>query len=73
MLLLLADYYSEKGEQLDKAESYAKKIRFAFGDGQKTGRRYRRAVETAERVAEGLGVERIGPGEYPEKRTMRRR
>ena len=25
MLLLLADYYSEKGEQLDKAESYAKK------------------------------------------------
>jgi tetratricopeptide (TPR) repeat protein len=26
MLLLLADYYSEKGEQLDKAEAYAKKI-----------------------------------------------
>jgi tetratricopeptide (TPR) repeat protein len=26
MLLLLADYYSEKGEQLDKAETYAKKI-----------------------------------------------
>jgi tetratricopeptide (TPR) repeat protein len=25
MLLLLSDYYSEKGEQLDKAESYAKK------------------------------------------------
>src|SRR5713226_3264475 len=25
MLLLLADYYGEKGEQLDKAESYAKK------------------------------------------------
>src|SRR5260370_15579126 len=25
MLLLLTDYYSEKGEQLDKAESYAKK------------------------------------------------
>jgi tetratricopeptide (TPR) repeat protein len=25
MLLLLADYYSEKGEQLDKAETYAKK------------------------------------------------
>jgi tetratricopeptide (TPR) repeat protein len=25
MLLLLADYYSEKGEQLDKAESYARK------------------------------------------------
>lgn len=25
MLILLADYYSEKGEQLDKAESYAKK------------------------------------------------
>jgi len=25
MLLLLADYYSEKGEQLDKAEAYAKK------------------------------------------------
>lgn len=26
MLLLLADYYSEKGEQLDKAEAYAKKV-----------------------------------------------
>jgi len=26
MLLLLADYFSEKGEQLDKAETYAKKI-----------------------------------------------
>jgi hypothetical protein len=25
MLILLSDYYSEKGEQLDKAESYAKK------------------------------------------------
>jgi tetratricopeptide (TPR) repeat protein len=25
MLILLADYYSEKGEQLDKAEAYAKK------------------------------------------------
>jgi tetratricopeptide (TPR) repeat protein len=25
MLLLLSDYYSEKGEQLDKAEAYAKK------------------------------------------------
>jgi tetratricopeptide (TPR) repeat protein len=25
MLILLADYYSEKGEQLDKAETYAKK------------------------------------------------
>lgn len=26
MLLLLSDYYSEKGEQLDKAEGYAKKV-----------------------------------------------
>jgi tetratricopeptide (TPR) repeat protein len=26
MLILLADYYSEKGEQLDKAESYSKKV-----------------------------------------------
>jgi tetratricopeptide (TPR) repeat protein len=26
MLLLLADYYSEKGEQLDKAETYARKV-----------------------------------------------
>lgn len=26
MLLLLADYYSEKGEKLDKAETYAKKV-----------------------------------------------
>lgn len=26
MLLLLSDYYSEKGEQLDKADAYAKKV-----------------------------------------------
>ena len=26
MLLLLSDYYGEKGEQLDKAEGYAKKV-----------------------------------------------
>jgi tetratricopeptide (TPR) repeat protein len=26
MLLLMADYYSEKGEQLEKAESYSKKV-----------------------------------------------
>ena len=35
MLLLLADYYSEKGEQLDKAESYAKKAVSLLGAAKK--------------------------------------
>jgi tetratricopeptide (TPR) repeat protein len=35
MLLLLSDYYSEKGEQLDKAESSAKKAIALLGTAQK--------------------------------------
>jgi tetratricopeptide (TPR) repeat protein len=35
MLLLLADYYSEKGEQLDKAEADAKKATAALADAKK--------------------------------------
>ena len=35
MLLLLSDYYSEKGEQLDKAETYAKKASTLLDAAQK--------------------------------------
>lgn len=35
MLLLLSDYYSEKGEQLDKADAYAKKAIALLGTVQK--------------------------------------
>lgn len=35
MLLLLSDYYGEKGEQLDKAEAYAKKAAAALETAQK--------------------------------------
>jgi tetratricopeptide (TPR) repeat protein len=35
MLLLLSDYYSEKGEQLDKAETYAKKALSVLETAQK--------------------------------------
>jgi tetratricopeptide (TPR) repeat protein len=35
MLLLLSDYYSEKGEQLDKAEAYAKKAIAALETAKK--------------------------------------
>jgi tetratricopeptide (TPR) repeat protein len=35
MLLLLSDYYSEKGEQLDKAEAYAKKVIVLLGTATK--------------------------------------
>jgi tetratricopeptide (TPR) repeat protein len=35
MLLLLSDYYSEKGEQLDKAEASAKKAITLLGTAQK--------------------------------------
>jgi len=36
MLLLLSDYYGEKGEQLDKAESYAKKAISALESAKKS-------------------------------------
>ena len=35
MLLLLSDYYAEKGEQLDKAEGYARKVVSALGSAAK--------------------------------------
>jgi tetratricopeptide (TPR) repeat protein len=35
MLIFLSDYYSEKGEQLDKAEAYAKKAVTLLGTAQK--------------------------------------
>ena len=35
MLIFLSDYYSEKGEQLDKAEAYAKKAITLLGAAQK--------------------------------------
>ena len=35
MLILLSDYYSEKGEQLDKAQTYAKKAISVLGDSKK--------------------------------------
>src|SRR5260370_29163691 len=35
MLLLLSDYYSEKGEQLDEAEAYAKKAGAVLQTAQK--------------------------------------
>jgi tetratricopeptide (TPR) repeat protein len=35
MLLLLSDYYGEKGEQLDKAETYAKKVTSLLETAQK--------------------------------------
>ena len=35
MLILLADYYSEKGEQLDKAEASAKKAITVVGTAKK--------------------------------------
>lgn len=35
MLLLISDYYSEKGEQLDKAEAYAKKAITVLGTATK--------------------------------------
>jgi tetratricopeptide (TPR) repeat protein len=37
MLILLADYYSEKGEQLDKAEASAKKAISVLGTSNKPG------------------------------------
>lgn len=60
MLLLLSDYYSEKGEQLDKAESSAKKVITLLGSAQKpdgaTDDQWQRQVS----LQKGLALSALG-------------
>jgi tetratricopeptide (TPR) repeat protein len=60
MLLLLSDYYSEKGEQLDKAETYAKKAASLADSAKKpegvTDEQWKR--ETA--LQKGLALSALG-------------
>ena len=60
MLLLLADYYSEKGEQLDKAEADAKKATAVLADAKKpegvTDEQWQRQVS----LQKGLALSALG-------------
>jgi len=60
MLLLLADYYSEKGEQLDKAEADAKKVTAVLADAKKpegvTDEQWRQQVS----LQKGLALSALG-------------
>jgi len=60
MLLLVADYYSEKGEQLDKAEADAKKATAALADAKKpegvTDEQWQRQVS----LQKGLALSALG-------------
>ena len=68
MLLLLSDYYSEKGEQLDKAETSAKKAITSSGKCSETGRSDRRTVAAARfRCKKGWRSARSGAGNIEKK------
>jgi tetratricopeptide (TPR) repeat protein len=60
MLLLLSDYYGERGEQLDKAEAYAKKVIAVLGTGTKpegvTGEQWQQQVS----LEKGLALSSLG-------------
>lgn len=60
MLLLLSDYYSEKGEQLDKAESSARKAITLLGSAQKpegvTDEQWQQQIS----LQKGLGLSSLG-------------
>jgi tetratricopeptide (TPR) repeat protein len=60
MLLLLADYYSEKGEQLDKAESSAKKAVAALADAKKPEGVSDEQWQTQSALQKGLALSALG-------------
>jgi tetratricopeptide (TPR) repeat protein len=60
MLLLLADYYSEKGEQLDKAESSAKKAIATLASAQKPDGVSDEQWQTQSALQKGLALSALG-------------
>jgi tetratricopeptide (TPR) repeat protein len=69
MLLLLSDYYSEKGEQLDKAESSAKKAITLLGSAQKpegvTDEQWQQEIS----LQKGLALSSLGQVNIQEKKN----
>jgi tetratricopeptide (TPR) repeat protein len=60
MLILLADYYSEKVEQLDKAEGYAKKAVAALDSAKKTGGTTDEQWQQQNALQKGLALSAMG-------------
>src|SRR6266446_1187772 len=60
MLLLLSDYYSEKGEQLDKAEAYAKKAVSVLETAKKPDEMTDEQWKTQSGLQKGLALSSLG-------------
>jgi tetratricopeptide (TPR) repeat protein len=60
MLLLLSDYYGEKGEQLDKAEAYAKKVLNVLETGKKPDEVTEEQWKRQSDLQKGLALSSLG-------------
>jgi tetratricopeptide (TPR) repeat protein len=60
MLLLLSDYYGEKGEQLDKAEAYAKKATSVLGTAKKPDEMTDEQWKQQSDLQKGLALSSLG-------------
>ena len=60
MLLLLSDYYGEKGEQLDKAEAYAKKAASVLETAKKPDEMTDEQWKTQSGLQKGLALSSLG-------------
>ena len=64
MLLLIADYYSEKGEQLDKAEASAKKAITALDAAKKPDGVTDEQWQQQNGLQKGLALSALGAGQH---------
>jgi len=70
MMILLADYYSEKGEQLDKAESYAKKAVDLLGAAKKPESVSDEDWQKQISLQKGLALSALGQANISRKRDV---
>jgi tetratricopeptide (TPR) repeat protein len=71
MLLLLSDYYSEKGEQLDKAEEYAKKAATLADSAKKPDGVEDAAWEQQKSLQKGLALSSLGQVNIQKKDNLK--
>jgi tetratricopeptide (TPR) repeat protein len=71
MLLLLSDYYSEKGEQLDKAEEYAKKATTLADSAKKPDGVDDAAWEQQKSLQKGLALSSLGQVNIQKKDNLK--
>jgi tetratricopeptide (TPR) repeat protein len=67
MLLLVSDYYSEKGEQLDKAEAYAKKAIAALDTAKKPDEMTDEQWKQQSGLQKGLALSSLGEVDIQKK------